>query len=73
MRQKVMFIVPYALWIILFVVAPLALIFYQSFFDINSHFTLANYQDYLTSPILLKDDPEFRLVRGSNYSSDPRD
>ena len=54
MRQKVMFIVPYALWIILFVVAPLALIFYQSFFDINSHFTLANYQDYLTSPPYLK-------------------
>lgn len=49
-----MFIVPYALWIILFVVAPLALIFYQSFFDINSHFTLANYQDYLTSPTYLK-------------------
>lgn len=54
MRQKVMFIVPYALWIILFVVAPLALIFYQSFFDINSHLTLANYQDYLTSPTYLK-------------------
>lgn len=54
MRQKVMFIVPYALWIILFVVAPLTLIFYQSFFDINSHFTLANYQDYLTSPTYLK-------------------
>lgn len=54
MRQKVMFIVPYALWIILFVVTPLALIFYQSFFDINSHFTLANYQDYLTSPTYLK-------------------
>ena len=54
MRQKVMFIVPYALWIILFLVAPLALIFYQSFFDINSHFTLANYQDYLTSPTYLK-------------------
>lgn len=54
MQQKVMFIVPYALWIILFVVAPLALIFYQSFFDINSHFTLANYQDYLTSPTYLK-------------------
>lgn len=54
MRQKVMFIVPYALWIILFVVAPLALIFYQSFFDISSHFTLVNYQDYLTSPTYLK-------------------
>ncbi len=31
MRQKAMFIVPYALWIILFVIAPLVLILYQSF------------------------------------------
>lgn len=54
MRQKGIFIVPYALWIILFVVAPLALIFYQSFFDINGQLTLANYQDYLTSSTYLK-------------------
>lgn len=54
MRQKALFIVPYALWIVLFVIAPLALIFYQSFFDLNSHFTLANYQDYLTSATYLK-------------------
>ena len=54
MRQKVMFIVPYALWIALFVIAPLALIFYQSFFDINHQFTFANYQDYLTSATYLK-------------------
>ena len=32
MRQKTLFIVPYALWIVLFVIAPLVLIFYQSFF-----------------------------------------
>lgn len=33
---------------------PVSTDFYQSFFDINSHFTLANYQDYLTSPTYLK-------------------
>lgn len=54
MRQKAMFIVPYALWIVLFVIAPLALIFYQSFFDISGHLTLANYRDYLTSATYLK-------------------
>ncbi|UNL36634.1 ABC transporter permease, partial [Limosilactobacillus reuteri] len=39
MRQKAMFIVPYALWIILFVIAPLVLILYQSFFNINGQLT----------------------------------
>src|SRR5699024_8315795 len=54
MRQKAMFIVPYALWIVLFVIAPLVLIFYQSFFDISGHFTLGNYASYLTSRVYLK-------------------
>lgn len=54
MRQKAAFIIPYALWIILFVIAPLVLIFYQSFFDINGHLTLANYREYLTSATYLK-------------------
>ncbi|MEY8441053.1 ABC transporter permease [Lactobacillaceae bacterium 24-114] len=54
MRQKAAFIIPYALWIILFVISPLVLIFYQSFFDINGHLTLANYHEYLTSATYLK-------------------
>ena len=54
MRQKAMFIVPYALWIILFVIAPLVLIFYQSFFNINGQLTLNNYAEYLTSGVYLK-------------------
>lgn len=54
MRQKILFIVPYALWIVLFVIAPLVLIFYQSFFDISGHFTLGNYASYLTSRVYLK-------------------
>lgn len=41
---------PYALWLALFVLIPLGLIVWQSFFDIHGHFTLANYQTYFTSP-----------------------
>ena len=51
---KEMFIVPYALWIILFVIAPLVLILYQSFFNINGQLTLNNYAEYLTSGVYLK-------------------
>ncbi|WP_373841911.1 ABC transporter permease [Limosilactobacillus sp.] len=54
MRQKVFFIVPYALWIILFVVAPLFLIIYQSFFNVAGQLTLENYVTYLTSGVYLK-------------------
>ncbi|MCG4778974.1 ABC transporter permease, partial [Eggerthella lenta] len=48
------FVVPYALWIVLFVVAPLVLILYQSFFNINGQFTFGNYQSYLTSNVYLR-------------------
>jgi spermidine/putrescine transport system permease protein len=41
--------VPYAAWIILFVVAPIALIVYYSFFDLAGNFTIANYQNFFTS------------------------
>ncbi|MGX6993610.1 ABC transporter permease [Vagococcus penaei] len=42
------------LWILLFVIAPVLLIIYQSFFDINGAFTLSNYQQYFTSGTYLK-------------------
>ena len=54
MRQKVLFTIPYALWILLFVIAPLVLIFYQSFFNIDGQATLENYATYLTSRVYLK-------------------
>lgn len=54
MRQKAVFIVPYALWIVLFVIAPLVLILYQSFFNIDGQFTFNNYLTYLTSSVYLK-------------------
>ncbi|WP_210469543.1 ABC transporter permease [Sporosarcina sp. 6E9] len=41
--------IPYAAWIILFVVAPIALIVYYSFFDLTGNFTIANYQNFFTS------------------------
>ena len=44
------FAIPYALWIFLFVLAPVALIIFNSFFDIHGQFTLANYQAYFQSP-----------------------
>ncbi|MBM7636316.1 ABC transporter permease [Streptococcus saliviloxodontae] len=44
-----LFSIPYLLWIFLFVLAPLALIVYNSFFDINGRATLANYQTFFSS------------------------
>lgn len=39
----------YYAWIIFFVIAPIILLIYQSFLDINGNFTLGNYQNYLSS------------------------
>lgn len=41
--------VPYFLWIMLFVVAPIVLIGYKSLFDIDGNFTLNNYKEYFTN------------------------
>lgn len=51
MRKNVntAFYVPYVMWLGLFVIAPMLLILYQSFFDINHHFTLSNYVNYFQS------------------------
>ncbi|AYV69099.1 spermidine/putrescine ABC transporter permease [Niallia circulans] len=45
--------VPYYLWIVLFVIAPVALVVYYSFFDIEGAFTFENYQKFFT-PVYLK-------------------
>ncbi len=44
------FMAPYMLWVFLFVLAPVVLIVYQSFFNIHDEMTLANYQSYFHSP-----------------------
>lgn len=47
------YILPYALWIIFFVVTPIWLVVYYSFFDIEGNFSLVNYQKFFT-PVYLK-------------------
>lgn len=44
--------VPYFIWILLFVIAPIALVVYYSLLDLNGHFTLANYKAFFTSVYL---------------------
>ncbi|MEC2076176.1 ABC transporter permease [Metabacillus fastidiosus] len=48
-----LYLFPYALWIILFVIAPIALVLYYSFFDIEGNISLANYEKFFT-PVYLK-------------------
>lgn len=48
-KTNKLYSIPYFLWIVLFVLAPVALLFYKSFFDIEGHLTLANYQTFFSS------------------------
>ena len=48
-RSKNWFSAPYLLWLGLFVIIPVLLILYQSFFDVSGNFTLGNYAAYFTS------------------------
>lgn len=48
-----LYMAPYALWIMIFVVAPILLLLYYSFFDIHGEFSLVNYQRFFT-PVYLK-------------------
>jgi Binding-protein-dependent transport system inner membrane component. len=52
-KERNWYLIPYVLWIVLFVVAPILLVFYYSFFDIHGSFTLTNYQKFFT-PVYLK-------------------
>lgn len=45
--------IPYFFWLLFFVIAPVILIVYQSFFDMHGNFTLSNYHTYLTSKTYL--------------------
>lgn len=46
------FIVPYVLWIVMFVVLPIILVVYNSFLDINGNLTLANYERFFSETYL---------------------
>ncbi|MFF2483192.1 ABC transporter permease [Paenibacillus sp. NPDC058071] len=47
------YLVPYLLWIVLFVVAPILLVVYYSFFNVEGQFTFANYAKFFT-PVYMK-------------------
>ena len=44
-----LFVVPYFLWILLFVLAPVALIIWQSFVNVQGQGSLENYQTFFTA------------------------
>lgn len=51
-KNSLLFFIPYLLWLLVFVLAPLALLVYQSI--LGSHgFTLENYQTYLSNPVYI--------------------
>ncbi|MDQ0268360.1 ABC transporter permease [Cytobacillus purgationiresistens] len=52
-KSRNYYLIPYVLWIALFVVAPILLVLYYSFFNIEGHFTLENYKKFFT-PVYLK-------------------
>lgn len=52
-RTRNIYLIPYVLWIVLFVIAPIVLVVYYSFFDIEGHFTLLNYKKFFT-PVYLR-------------------
>lgn len=52
-KSRNLFLVPYLLWMALFVVAPIVLIAYYSLFDVDGDFTFGNYAKFL-SPVYLR-------------------
>ena len=42
------YLIPYVLWMVLFVVAPVLLVVYYSFFDVEGNFTFGNYARFFT-------------------------
>ena len=44
-----LFILPYFLWIFLFVLAPVVMIIFQSFFNVEGQFSLENHKEFFTS------------------------
>ena len=52
-KSRNIYLVPYVLWILLFVVAPIVLVVYYSFFNIDNDLTLENYKKFFT-PVYLQ-------------------
>ncbi|NDQ22921.1 ABC transporter permease, partial [Staphylococcus aureus] len=41
-------LIPYLLWMVIFIIVPVVLLIYFSFLDINGHFSFTNYQQIFT-------------------------
>ncbi|MBM7649446.1 spermidine/putrescine transport system permease protein [Bacillus ectoiniformans] len=52
-KSRSLYLIPYVLWIGLFVVMPIVLVVYYSFFDLHGQFTFDNYKKFFT-PVYLK-------------------
>ena len=52
--RKAFFLIPYLMWIILFVILPLLLILWYSFTDSNNGFTLNNYAEFFRNGTFLR-------------------
>ncbi|MDO7907654.1 ABC transporter permease [Paenibacillus sp. JX-17] len=52
-NSRGLYLIPYYLWMVLFVALPVILVAYYSLFDIEGHFTLSNYANFFT-PVYLK-------------------
>ncbi|MEK4922878.1 ABC transporter permease [Cytobacillus sp. FSL R5-0569] len=52
-KSRNYYLIPYVLWIALFVITPIVLVVYYSFFNIEGEFSLENYQKFFT-PVYLK-------------------
>ncbi|AEJ31186.1 spermidine/putrescine ABC transporter, permease protein [Leuconostoc sp. C2] len=48
-QRQLFYIIPYGIWLVLFVIAPLMLLLFQSLTTQNGHFTLQNYATYFAS------------------------
>lgn len=45
-------LIPYLLWMVIFIIVPVVLLIYFSFLDINGHFSFTNYQQIFTKKYL---------------------
>lgn len=45
-------IIPYLLWMVLFIIVPVILLVYFSFTDLNGHFSFTNYEQILSMKYL---------------------
>jgi spermidine/putrescine transport system permease protein len=51
-NARTLYMIPYVLWILLFVIAPILLVLYYSFFNIEGEFSFVNYEKFFT-PVYL--------------------